>query len=45
VGDRSMLLIEYALLTGNGKYSYKVPHSGVRRQGRVNQQYVNQHIK
>jgi hypothetical protein len=32
------------VLQDNGNNSYKVPHSGVRRRGRVNQQYVDRHV-
>jgi hypothetical protein len=32
------------VLQDNGNNSYKVPHSGVRRRGRVNQHYVDRHV-
>ena len=32
------------ILEDNGNNQYKVPHSGVRRRGRLNAQYVDRHV-
>ena len=32
-------------LQDNGKNCKQVPHSGVRRRGRVNQEYINRSVK
>ena len=36
--------VYHLILQDNGKNSFKVPHSGVRRRGRVNQEFVNRNI-